>query len=353
MKKNKMLRMASALLVLTLLTTSIIGNTLAKYTTRGSAGDSARVAKFGAVITTSGSLYSDAYAKENAGGGNLPAAWTAGGNTLDKGISVAAILANDNIVAPGTHSYDNGLSFSISGEPEVAVRVKTTITAEDIFLKDGTYGVLDHLTAVTDDTSLKKAVNEKTNDVYAVANDTCTKVTGADTFEANKTYYVLTGETAVNGDYYPVEYTLNGTTNNAGTGDSKTAVGIAGKLAQAVASSTTEKTGYQVEYSGISQDFAANTDLSTKVAAFDGEKVTWKWDYGNGDRDGADTILGDLIAAREETNPSYKVVSIESGAVTPLTISKGTDDYTVKNGGDVVANLRTKLDIALEVTQID
>ena len=74
MKKNKALRAASALLVLTLLTTSIIGGTFAKYTSRGSVNDTARVAKWGVDITTSGALYSDAYAI--ATGDNLPATWT-------------------------------------------------------------------------------------------------------------------------------------------------------------------------------------------------------------------------------------------------------------------------------------
>jgi hypothetical protein len=74
MKKNKMMRLASALLVLTLLTTSLISGTLAKYTTSGNASDTARVAKFGVVINTSGSLFSDAYVKKEESSGNTPAA---------------------------------------------------------------------------------------------------------------------------------------------------------------------------------------------------------------------------------------------------------------------------------------
>ncbi len=47
MKKNKMMRLASALLVLTLLTAFAIGGTFAKYTTGASTSDTARVAHWG------------------------------------------------------------------------------------------------------------------------------------------------------------------------------------------------------------------------------------------------------------------------------------------------------------------
>ena len=47
MKKNKMMRLASVLLVLTLLSTSVISGTFAKYTSQTSDSDSARVAKWG------------------------------------------------------------------------------------------------------------------------------------------------------------------------------------------------------------------------------------------------------------------------------------------------------------------
>lgn len=47
MKKNKIMRMASALLVATLLTTSMIAGTFAKYTTSTTGSDKARVAYWG------------------------------------------------------------------------------------------------------------------------------------------------------------------------------------------------------------------------------------------------------------------------------------------------------------------
>ena len=47
MKKNKMMRLASLLLVMVLMTTCVIGGTFAKYTTSVESSDTARVAKWG------------------------------------------------------------------------------------------------------------------------------------------------------------------------------------------------------------------------------------------------------------------------------------------------------------------
>ena len=52
MKKNRMMRLASVLMVLTLLSTSVISGTFAKYTTSVTSEDSARVAKWGFEPTT-------------------------------------------------------------------------------------------------------------------------------------------------------------------------------------------------------------------------------------------------------------------------------------------------------------
>ena len=53
MKKNRMMRLASILLVCVLLTTSVISGTFAKYTTSASSEDSARVANWGFERTNS------------------------------------------------------------------------------------------------------------------------------------------------------------------------------------------------------------------------------------------------------------------------------------------------------------
>ena len=62
MKKNRMMRLASILLVCVLLTTSVISGTFAKYTSTASASDTARVAKWGWGSTTiSIDLFDDTY----------------------------------------------------------------------------------------------------------------------------------------------------------------------------------------------------------------------------------------------------------------------------------------------------
>lgn len=358
MKKNKMSRLATALLILVLLTTSIVGSTFAKYTTTGSASDTARVAKWGVTVNTSGSLYSDAYAIENAadGKGNLPAQWTSASPDADK-ITVAATTAKDNIVAPGTKSA-GGLSFSISGKPEVAVKVSTTITAEDIYLKAGTYGVLVEA-AVNDDLSLKKILADNTaGGVYKEDGGAYTKVADGDTYIMGK-YYVLTNEVKVD-DYFPVKYKLDGGTTGT---DINSAVRVAEKLARTIDADANkaENETYKVKYSDISHDYAANTDLGNDTTGphFGEEKLSWEWEFENADDDtkkinnAADTILGNLIAAKKDDTVTYKVVSVGTDkAVTALTIGKD-DDFTVKSGTDVVANLQTKFDITLTVTQVD
>ncbi len=388
MKKNRMLRLASALLILTLLTTSVIGGTFAKYVSEGSVSDTARVAKWGVEIKTSGTLYSDAYAKaaESGDTGNLPATWAASPSA--DSITVAASTQNDNIVAPGTKSYDHGLSFSISGTPEVAVTVKATIKAEDIYLAAGTYGVLVKAADVDDKLSLQKlldanevstagAANKKYN-VFLKTTDATTnketyaRVENTDSFAvANKSnYYILTNEVTVDDKYCPVAYTLGTST------DTKTAAAVAGEVAKQISNnpSDTDNAEFKASYE-VSATYAANTNLATAGPKFGDEKLTWAWDYESSDEDAKaatdakDTLLGDMIAARGATGdsaPAYKIVDITqttaddgttTETVTALTISSDDDDYTVKKGeGDsatVVANLRTKFDIKLTVEQVD
>ena len=64
MKKSKSMRAAGALLVATLLSTSAVSGTYAKYVTSDSGSDTARVAKFGVVVAASGSLFSETYIDE-------------------------------------------------------------------------------------------------------------------------------------------------------------------------------------------------------------------------------------------------------------------------------------------------
>ena len=129
MKTNKMMRLASVLLVAVLLSTCAISGTFAKYVTEGSANDSARVAEFGVIISASGQLFGDTY--KAVGEGNSIVAWSnASAGTVNSGAE------NDRVVAPGTINND-GLVFGIEGSPEVKVAVNFTVTGSDIVLKQG------------------------------------------------------------------------------------------------------------------------------------------------------------------------------------------------------------------------
>ena len=105
MKKNVMMRVASALLVAVLMTTCAISGTFAKYTTSATGSDSARVAKWGVVVTAAGNeafLYN-----------------------YESGDVVSAVTEQD-VVAPGTEGTLGGVS--ITGTPEVKVEI--TVTAD-------------------------------------------------------------------------------------------------------------------------------------------------------------------------------------------------------------------------------
>lgn len=118
MKKNKMMRLASVLLVLTLLTTSVISGTFAKYTVTKSAGDSARVAHWGVAVTVSGD---QAFKTEYNG--------TASATNTDTVTVKSSTLKK--LVAPGT---DGTLAtVDITGSPEVdaAITFNATVTISD------------------------------------------------------------------------------------------------------------------------------------------------------------------------------------------------------------------------------
>ncbi|WP_418746422.1 hypothetical protein [Frisingicoccus sp.] len=113
MEKNRMMRLASALLILTLLTTCMISGTFAKYTTKAEGSDTARVAKWGVTVTANGSTFATEY---NTDDGMVS-------GTIAKSV-VAATSASgtqDNLVAPGTKGEMT--KMALSGTPEVAVKV--------------------------------------------------------------------------------------------------------------------------------------------------------------------------------------------------------------------------------------
>ena len=127
MKKNWTMRVALLVVALTLITSCFVGGTFAKYVTGTSIDDTARVAKFGVVITAEGgSLFAKEYDTDD--------------DTYDGELTVQA---EEEVVAPGTtYAGDEPISFAISGTPEVAVRVAITFdenSFSDVILPAGEY----------------------------------------------------------------------------------------------------------------------------------------------------------------------------------------------------------------------
>lgn len=114
MKKNKMLRIASVMLVLALITTCVISGTFAKYVTTGASSDSARVAKWGVTITAdTGTAFGTAY--------------TRGSNAISASASVDtdSVFAGAKVVAPGTKGTLLNVAIAEDGrEVECALTYK-------------------------------------------------------------------------------------------------------------------------------------------------------------------------------------------------------------------------------------
>lgn len=249
MKKNKAMRAAGALFVATMLSTSIVSGTYAKYVTSGTGTDTARVAKFGAVVTASGSLFDYTYKKAND---NSP-----GGKTADTTSTDLTVEANGNVVAPGTKNTE-GLKLSVSGTPEVDVMVQITVTdgTKDVYLGQGT-----NLPDMT--------TNDKTDTFSNAAN------------------------------YYPIVYTLKGniltntTITDTGATINTTAGTATGNLTQiaAVLKALNGTDGIYID---------AGQNLATAIGDL---TLTWEWPFeSTGDatakklRNQQDTLLGDLAA---------------------------------------------------------
>lgn len=127
MKKNKMMRLASVLLVAVLMSTCAISGTFAKYVTKGTATSEARVAKFGVKVAAEGSLFSTTYATKNEA------------DIAEIGANSVISSDDKNVVAPGTSGKLT--ETMITGKPEVAVRVtnEATVTLNDKWIVDGNF----------------------------------------------------------------------------------------------------------------------------------------------------------------------------------------------------------------------
>ena len=124
-KKNWTLRAAVLMLALVLITSCFVGGTFAKYVTSGSGTDSARVAKFGVTVTANGDLFAKEYATDD--------------QTV-VGTIAKSVISTDKVVAPGTESNGDFVAATVTGTPEVAVRVSYKLDTATLQLenwKDG------------------------------------------------------------------------------------------------------------------------------------------------------------------------------------------------------------------------
>ena len=289
MKKNKMMRLASILLVCVLLTTSVISGTFAKYVTTDSASDTARVAKWGVVASINGNLFGATYDQsEEIISHNSIAA------------SVSSSNANELVVAPGTNN-DDALTLSVSGNPEVSTKV-TYDAAEDtsgknyanceISLAAGTYGVM--VPYVGDKTT-------ETNDTYYIYENN--KYTLAQDTDLDKEWYELHDVvTVADGGYRPLVWSWS--TNVDGTASGETS-GTFAEMQTAIADTFPATMG-----------FAPNSFVNTSIT------IGWKWDFGDewadqaGDddeiirnEDKYDTILGNMMAYFGDDTAVNKVIA--------------------------------------------
>lgn len=115
MKRNsKLMRASGILLVLTLMTSCFVGGTFAKYVSKGQGEDAARVAKWGVEVEVTGDGFHTSYDKDTI-------------NFNDDTYTVVS-STEEKVVAPGTDGTFGGIS--ITGTPEVAVKIETTADVE-------------------------------------------------------------------------------------------------------------------------------------------------------------------------------------------------------------------------------
>lgn len=139
MKKNRIMRVFSVLLALTLISTCAISGTFAKYVTRAEGEDAARVAKWGVLVSVEGNTFADKYEATDEA-------------YLEDGGEYAVVSVDGaQVVAPGTSAKeaDMALVATVKGTPEVAARYTLEGKGiKDVVLKAGEY---------TDYTQLVKA----------------------------------------------------------------------------------------------------------------------------------------------------------------------------------------------------
>jgi len=125
-KKNKVLRVASLALVLTLMTTCLSAYTLAKYTTSVSGTDTARVAKFafGALVATTDED-NNVTSAVALGGTAATALEVFSTSYVGTTGTIPTVLSTDKVIAPGVFG---SFQYAFTGTSEVSLNISFDIT---------------------------------------------------------------------------------------------------------------------------------------------------------------------------------------------------------------------------------
>lgn len=193
MKKNKAMRAAGGLLIATLLSTSAVSGTFAKYVTSGSGSDNARVAKWGVTVTANGSAFGTAYKSAD---GKISATYTASTDSVNSSNT-------DKVVAPGTG--DDVVAAAITGTPEVDCKIVVTA---DLTVANWTVSSTDYFPIIFTVGGVTYGMQGSgaTNSTYTSTNDLISAVEAAASKDSASATVIEAGtdlSTLIIGNYTP------------------------------------------------------------------------------------------------------------------------------------------------------
>ena len=298
MRKNKMMRTAAVLGVAALLTTSALSGTLAKYTTTAEGSDSARVAKWGITMSSTGSsTFSDTY----------------------DAIQEATVKGENSakVVAPGTHG---SATYKVSGTPETAYKITFTGTKND-------------------DVYLAKDLKFK----YVAPTDSTNKDAAYSAPDKSE-------ETTVSANYYPVNYSIKISGPSTGA--------EIGKVSTTGGTTSIEKLNEEQTFETLEEAMAAlsNTKVTYSTPNTEADltvEFKWAWAFGDETTESDKTNDNVISVKGHNSNDAYDTVLGDIAAKnTDLIVGETTGtslEPTVKDSYD------TKIGYKLEMTatQID
>lgn len=357
MKSAKALVLA---LTLCMLTTSLVGGTVARFRAEDSTRDTAQVTQWGVVLSVSGDLFGTNYL--GAAGGNT--ATSGDTNVTVRSDSVSALDASFlKVVAPGTKGQ--GMTLMLSGTSEVATRQRLGITTQNIYLAKGIYGEMAPVANVTAD-NIEALIAEG---LYVDSNEGISdqpsyqKLTVKPADLNGITFYRVEDRFELTADYYPVVYTAKGLGGVASDIHSDSLASIALALAESVARTDVDEAAPDAfgkrSYSVAGPRLAAGTKLDMgldplAVASVERLTLDWTWAIDNGGSDAeralcrsADSLLGHLSPANRTL-----VLLDADGKASLLTVN--AESGLIKNAvGVLCGSLKTSLDVSLLIEQID